>query len=73
MQIMKDLKDEGNTQFKEAHFKEAGLFYSYALIVARQLERTFYHTVEREFLAVLYCNASLCSLKIVRTLQICAL
>ena len=62
---MKDLKDEGNTLFKECHFKEAGLFYSYALVVAWQLERTFYHMVEREFVAVLYCNASLCSLKIV--------
>ncbi|GFN78225.1 helicase with Zinc finger domain 2-like isoform x3, partial [Plakobranchus ocellatus] len=64
LMLMRDLKDEGNTLFREAEFKEAGLFYSYALIVGRQLEQTFYHAVEREFLTILYCNASLCSARI---------
>lgn len=63
LMLMQDLKDEGNTLFKESKFQEAWEHYRFALFIARQLERTFYHSVEKEFLATLFCNAALCCLK----------
>ncbi|KAK7002884.1 helicase with zinc finger domain 2-like isoform X1 [Biomphalaria glabrata] len=62
--LMQDLKDEGNTLFKESKFKEAWEYYHHALFVADILEESFYHCVEKEFLATLFCNASLCCIKI---------
>lgn len=65
---MQDLKDEGNLLFKEEKFLDAWKHYCFALFAARQLERTFYCHVEKEFLATLFCNASLCSLKTVSSI-----
>lgn len=67
---MQDLKDEGNTLFKESKYVDAWEYYHHALFLANQLEKTFYHSVEKDFLATLYCNASLCCIKTVSTFNI---
>ncbi|CAG5132928.1 unnamed protein product, partial [Candidula unifasciata] len=61
--LMQDLKDEGNDLFKEEDYLNAWKHYCFALFAARQLERIFYCHVEKDFLATLFCNASLCSLR----------
>ncbi|XP_012934940.1 helicase with zinc finger domain 2 isoform X2 [Aplysia californica] len=63
LRLLQDLKDEGNALFREDAFEDSWQTYWHALIVARQLERTFYHIVDKHFMGVLFCNASLCSLK----------
>ncbi|XP_076439727.1 3'-5' exoribonuclease HELZ2-like isoform X2 [Babylonia areolata] len=64
LQLIQDLKDEGNQLFKENHFDKAAIHYKNALFVAHTLEDRFYHEVEVEFMTTLYSNGSLSYLKL---------
>ncbi|KAL8623914.1 hypothetical protein ACOMHN_054255 [Nucella lapillus] len=63
MVLIQDLKDEGNSLYKDGHFRQGNTHYAHALFVSRVLEERFYHEVEADFLATLYSNGSLCYLK----------
>ena len=65
LNLIQDLKDEGNQLFKEGQFAKACSHYKCALFVARVLEERFYHEVEHDYLATLYSNGSLGYLKTV--------
>ena len=61
--LMQDLKDEGNTLFKELKYDVAWMHYRNALFIARILETRFYHEVEKEFISTLFSNRAFCCLK----------
>ena len=65
LNLIQDLKDEGNQLFKEGQFAKACSHYKHALFVARVLEERFYHEVEQDYMATLYSNGSLSYLKTV--------
>ncbi|XP_046550029.1 LOW QUALITY PROTEIN: helicase with zinc finger domain 2-like [Haliotis rubra] len=63
LQLMQDLKDEGNTLFKETMYDLAWMHYRNALFVARMLEMRFYYEVKKDFISTLFSNRALCCLK----------
>lgn len=65
LQLVQDLKDEGNHLFKSGRFQEAATHYKQALFVVRVLDERFYHEVDGDFLTTLHANGALSFLKIV--------
>lgn len=63
LMLMQDLKDEGNTVFKESHYDVAWMHYRNALFIGRILETRFYHDVDKEFVSTLFSNRAFCCLK----------
>lgn len=63
IRLMHDLKEEGNTLFKEAHFDIAWMHYRNAIFVVKILETRFSHKVEKEFTSSLFSNRAFCCLK----------
>jgi hypothetical protein len=63
LQLVHDLKEEGNALFKEGHYDIAWMHYRNAIFVVRILENRFYHKVEVEFTSSLFSNRAFCCLK----------
>lgn len=63
--LVQDLKDEGNSLFKDGKFAQASDHYRNALFVADILEERYYHEIANDFLTTLYANGALCYLKLV--------
>ena len=62
--LLKDLKEEGNTIFREKNYSLAGEKYTYALHVGKFLQENHVN-VEREFLSTVFCNRAACCIKMV--------
>ncbi|KAL8593292.1 hypothetical protein ACOMHN_009945 [Nucella lapillus] len=65
LQLIQDMRDEGNDLFKEGDkYEKAVTHYKNAIFVAHDLEDRFYHNVNLEFMATLYSNCSIALLRL---------
>lgn len=65
MQLMQDLKDEGNDNFRRENYETAREFYYHSIFVIKMIEKTFYSAIGKVFIGTIYSNAALCSLRLV--------
>lgn len=63
LNLMHDLKEEGNALFKEEQYDIAWMHYRNAIFVVSILGNRFYCVVEKEFTSTLFSNRAFCCLK----------